>query len=105
MKFFSGGIHMVRRALSMFVLVIAAVDVSADVVATCGASEGWGYYVPGGSNPDQNPEWVKDAISKGSFQLIRSGDDFDIVFTDSTGGTVSTKGDGGTTAGEITPDG
>ena len=96
---------MIMRSLAVLCLAMAGSNASADIVATCGESNGWGYYVPGGMSPTQEPEWVKDGISKGSFHLIRSGEDFDIVFTDSSGGTVSTKGDGGTIAGEVTQDG
>lgn len=86
-------------------LIACGSSAQAEVVATCGASKGWGYYVPGGLNPDQKPELVQDAILKGSFQLIRSGDDFDIIATDASGGTFSAKADGGKVIGATTQEG
>lgn len=39
------------RASGLIVLaMLCAANARADVVATCGVSEGWGYYVPGGSS-------------------------------------------------------
>jgi hypothetical protein len=78
---------------------------NAEVIATCGASDGWAYYVPGGISPVKKAEWTKDGISKGSFQLIRSGEDFDVIFSDASGGTLSAKADGATVIGAATPGG
>lgn len=66
-----------------------------EILAICGASKGHGYYLPGAIVSGSNAGWQEDAISKGSFQLIRSGPEYDIIFTDATGGTLSAKGDGG----------
>lgn len=77
----------------------------AEIVATCGASEGYGYYPPGAVVKEKDAGWTQDAISKGSFQLIRSGDSWDIIFTDASGGTLSAKGDGGEVLGLPTPAG
>jgi len=96
---------MFPRMLLVAALVMVGSVGRAEIVATCGASEGWAYYVPGGLAPAGKPEWVKDQISSGSFQLIRSGEDFDIVFTDATGRTLSAKGDGGSIVGFATKDG
>lgn len=74
----------------------------AEIVATCGASKGHAYYIPGPLVPPSDAGWQTDGISKGSFQLIRSGDDWDIVFTDASGGTLSAKGDGGEVLGVVT---
>lgn len=67
---------------------------SADVLATCGASNGHAYYPPGTFVTATDAGWRVDKISKGSFQLVRSGEDFDIFATDATGGTFSAKADG-----------
>jgi hypothetical protein len=48
---------------------------------------------------------VDDGVSNGSFQLIRSGNDYDIIFTDASGGTVSSRADGGTVSATPEPDG
>lgn len=96
---------MVVRGLTVLVLIVTSGNVSAEVVATCGASKGWAYYIQGPLVTESEAGWTADGISKGSFQLIRAGNDFDIVFTDSSGGTVSSKGDGGSVAGHVTQDG
>ena len=80
-------------------LTVAAFTANAEIVATCGISEGRSYYIPGGLVTGKHAGWTDEKISKGSFQLIRSGDEYDIVFTDSTGRTLSSKGDGATTSG------
>jgi len=38
---------------------------------------------------------------QGSFQLVRSGEEFDIFSTDATGGTFSARGDGGSVSGSF----
>jgi hypothetical protein len=73
----------------------------AEVLATCGASHGHAYYVRGPFVEAKDSGWTEDKISKGTLQLIRSGDDYDVIFTDSTGGTLSAKGDGASTAGSF----
>ena len=91
-----GRVNMSKRA-GLLVAAIAATLVmpcTAEVVATCGASEGWSYYIPGPLVPEKESGWFKDGISKGSFQLIRSGDDFDIIFTDAFDRTISARADG-----------
>jgi hypothetical protein len=85
------------------VLFLVPLVLRAEVLATCGASDGYAYFPPGPLVPKDESGWTPDGISKGSFQLIRSGDDYDIIFTDTTGGTLSAKADGGlitTTASE-----
>jgi hypothetical protein len=59
------------------------------------ASDGLAYFPPSRLVPREKSGWLDDRISKGSFQLVQSGDDYDIIFTDASGGTLSSKGDGG----------
>lgn len=94
----------IRAAFTLTALLASNV-VNAEVVATCGAGEGWAYYVAGGLVPDAKSGWVKDKIGGGSFQLISAGDEYDIIFTDSTKRTLSAKGDGGNVSGFLTDDG
>lgn len=87
-----------RTAVSgalLMALAFVSTNVQAEILAVCGASKGYAYYLPSALVPDKDAGWTEDAISGGSFQLIRSGDNYDIVFTDATGRTLSTKGDGG----------
>jgi hypothetical protein len=83
-----------RSAITLMSLLITA-TAQADVLATCGASEGHGYYPHSRVVSKEDSGWQRDGISKGSYQLIRSGEDYDIIFTDATGGTVSSRADGG----------
>jgi hypothetical protein len=91
-----------RRGLVLWLACCA--PVSADVVASCGASEGWGYFVPSGLVPKEESGWEKDRISKGSFQLVRRLEEWDIVYTD-TIGTTSARATGGQVFGFATKDG
>lgn len=76
-------------------LVMVSLAVRGEVVAICGTSEGRSYYPQSALVPEKDSGWVDDRVSKGSFQLVRSGETYDIIFTDATGGTLSSKGDGG----------
>jgi hypothetical protein len=84
-----------RESLIALICIVATNVASAEILATCGASQGYAYYPPGAYVGDADAGWQEDAISKGSFQLVRSGEEFDIFFTDASGGTLSTRGDGG----------
>lgn len=95
---------MLRMLVGLLFCAISA-TAAGDVVATCGASKGHGYFIPKGLVPPSESGWSEEAISKGSFQLIRSGEDWDIIFTDSTGGTLSSRGDGGNISAIVTGDG
>lgn len=70
----------------------------AQVVATCGASTGYSYFLPGPTVPPEEVGWAEDGISNGGIQLIRDGDSFDIVYTDAIGGR-SVQADGATVIG------
>lgn len=65
---------------------------NAEIVTRCGPSAGYGYYFGGPLNPE-GPNWVEDGISGGGFDLVRDGEQFDIILTD-TIGTRSAKADG-----------
>jgi hypothetical protein len=77
----------------------------AEIVAICGAAEGHYYYPLKPPIPEKNAGWGADKITNGNFQLIRSGSDWDIVFTDATGRTQSSRADGGRTVGLVNDDG
>lgn len=85
----------VKRMATAILLLSIAASAQADVLASCGASDGHGYYPHSAVVGQQDSGWRRAGISKGSFQLISSGDDYDIIFTDATGGTLSARADGG----------
>jgi hypothetical protein len=80
-----------------FVLGIAS-PVWAQVVATCGASKGYSYFLPGPLTSADQAGWEEDGISNGGLQLLQDGDNFDIVYTDAVG-SRSAKADGATVFG------
>ena len=90
------------RRQALFVrAVLAACDMaSAEVVATCGASKGCAYFIPGPVVPKDKAGWTEDGVTGGSLQLIRNGNNYDIVYTDVSGGTVSSKAEGATVIAE-----
>src|SRR5262245_35124213 len=95
-----------RDVMGIALLALSLLSTArAEVLAVCGSSKGWAYYVPGGISPVEQSEWTEDKISSGNFQLIRSGQDYDVIFTDASGGTLSAKGDGGEIVGFSTDDG
>ena len=77
----------------------------AEIVAICGPAKGHSYYPPKPPIPEDKVGWVEDKVTNGNFQLIRSGSDWDIVFTDASGRTLSSRADGGQTVGLINDDG
>jgi hypothetical protein len=93
------------KSLSGLILFLAAAGAVADTVAVCGASKGYGYYLPKAPTSADESGWTEDSISSGSFQLIRSNDDYDIIIKDSRGGTFSARADGAEVVGMATPDG
>jgi hypothetical protein len=97
-----------KNVLSFSALVLAfAFSASAhgEIVAVCGPSKGYAFYVSGPLVPEKEAGWTEDGISKGSFQIIRSGDDYDVIFTDASGGTLSAKGDGAKVVGFYSTEG
>jgi hypothetical protein len=81
-------------------LVLSAALVSptatkAETYFTCGASEGYAFYPPGGLVPEGEVGWHEDAISGGGISLVTLEDgSSDIIFSDTTG-SYSSRGDGG----------
>ena len=66
-----------------------------EVLAACGPSSGTGYYLMTPAITAKDAGWKKEKEEPGGFQLVRSGADFDIFFTDALG-TRSAKADGAT---------
>lgn len=94
-----------RRIALLIALCAVSANAHAEVVASCGALKGHAYFVPKGLMPQGESGWSEDGISSGSFQLIRAGEDWDIIYTDATGGTVSSRGDGARVSAFTTEDG
>ena len=57
-----------------------------EVLFSCGASSGYGYYFTDPIfNPD-GPNWTKDGMRNGSITLVSQGENLDIIFDDAARG-------------------
>jgi hypothetical protein len=84
------------KSLLFSFLSILAFSTNAQVVATCGTSSGYSYYVEGGYVEKSKAGFSEDGISSGSIQLVINGDDADIIVIDATNTSKSAKEQGGT---------
>ena len=57
----------------------------AAIITKCGASTGYTYYFGGETIPSGREGWNEEAIGESEIQLIQSGKELDIVFTDVRG--------------------
>lgn len=56
----------------------------AQVITKCGASSGFGYYLPGPLVPSDKVGWQKDGISAGGIILVNRGENPQILYVDAT---------------------
>lgn len=59
---------------------------SAEVIARCGPSHGYGWYFQDPFWKPDGSSWMDDGISDGAIILERRGEDYDIRFSDVAGG-------------------
>ena len=85
---------MLRIVACVVVSTIVRAQASATVVSRCSASAGYAYYFAGPLVPADKAGWRKDGVTGGSLQLLRDGNDYDIVYTDASGGSRSVRADG-----------
>lgn len=84
-----------RLIYLIMVVVLTAPIARAEVIASCGASMGYGYYVDNGIIPSEKAGYSEDTITNGVIQLITLSDEnFDVVHIDATGKKLSIVGDG-----------
>jgi hypothetical protein len=78
-------------------LLIFALSASgnAEVITRCEAPEGYAYFAPGGAVPRDKAGWQQDRTSAGSYLLLKDSRGFDLIFTDATRRTISSRDDGG----------
>lgn len=66
-------------------------------LATCGPQKGYAYYELGLGVKGGTDGWTEDGITSGRTTLTQAENgDFDIIFTDATEGTYSSRADGAT---------
>ncbi len=63
---------MKKITLLLFCMLMPSVVFGVDVLASCGASKGHGYYFSDG--------WEEDWITDGRIILVQDGDNFDILY-------------------------
>lgn len=79
--------------LALFSSIVMG-QASAGTITKCGASAGYRYNLTSPNPFLSVPKgWDKDEISKGSFELTKDGENFDIITTDAAG-SRSSKADG-----------
>jgi hypothetical protein len=83
-----------KWAMLVYIAMVSfSLNAAADVLTVCGESSGYGYYFPGSMVPADSAGMHPDGVTGGSIQLIRDGDLFDIVYSD-TQGARSARADG-----------
>ena len=90
----------VLKLAAVSLLTFASCDVAfgqINIVTRCGAAAGRGYFLEGGGITSKDSGWQNESISKGQTLLVLTGpNSYDIVFTDATGRTISSREDGAT---------
>jgi hypothetical protein len=81
-----------RLLFALAVFVLSTASAQAQLITRCGASAGYSYFFENRLAPGQSG-WQRDGISTGNLQLIKSGDEYDIVYQD-TVGARSARADG-----------
>lgn len=86
-----------RLVLALALQVVLPTSGNAAVVTRCVAPTGYSYFFAGALVPVKDSGMQSDAISTGQYLLMQSENgDVDIIFSDSSGRTISSKDDGGT---------
>ncbi|MBJ7578264.1 hypothetical protein JHC09_10250 [Devosia sp. MC532] len=85
-----------RFIIAIFLLVFPVQVLAQDgVLISCGHSEGHGYFFRDNFLNPEGPGWEEDRIGNGKISLIRLGEEWDIGFDDTIGGSSYRK-DGAT---------
>ena len=83
-----------RRLYVPVALWMAAANPTfAEMITRCGSSSGYAHYPESELVSKAQAGWRKDGISNGALQLVRDGEQFDVVYTDAAG-TRSARSDG-----------
>lgn len=75
------------KLLTMLAALLLASNAYADtqILFECGGSSGYAFYPPSIFVEDPNGEWLEDSISKGRIQLVKNGDELDLLHLDAMG--------------------
>jgi hypothetical protein len=84
----------VRQMVLLVCLVAFSASAVAQDIANCRSPKGKAFYFNMGIVPKSKAGWDDDGITGGVFTLTRQGDDFDILYLDTTKKLVSSKSSG-----------
>lgn len=86
-----------KKLLLIAGLLFATSSFADSQIASCQKPEGYSYYPFIDPVPKGKSGWTDDKTTAGKTTLVKIGNDYDILYTDSTGrGIISSKADGGT---------
>jgi hypothetical protein len=84
-----------KRILLVALLSVFMIgSVRAEIIAECGASAGYSFYLQGPNVPANKSGWTDDKISKGSTSIVLIDDKFDVLFSDGNSKNKSSRADG-----------
>ena len=93
-------IHMPKSFITLLIILVSsliAMSAGAEILAVCGPYAGKSYFVEDGVIiQEKDAGWTDDKTSIGSTILTKNDDQFDILFRDATGKTMSAIAEGGT---------
>jgi hypothetical protein len=83
----------VKKLMTLICCLFASCSYAGEI-ASCQSPAGRAYYFNLGIVPDAKSGWENDKISNGSFTLVKSGQELDILFVDVTKKVQSSKANG-----------
>ena len=85
-----------KKLLLIIFLIISNQVIAVEIVAICGGSFGYGYYLETGLVPKGEGGWGEEKISKGTTTIIRTTSNaVDLIYKDATDQTFSPSEYGG----------
>ena len=92
-------IHVLKSFITLLIILVSSLitmSAGAEILAVCGPYAGKSYFVEDGVIiQEKDAGWTDDKTSIGSTILTKNDDQFDILFRDATGKTMSAIAEGG----------
>jgi hypothetical protein len=82
-----------RLILAAFGSMLVCAANATEIVASCGPSEGYGYFIAGGAIPFEKAAWIQDGLSDRTV-LTKNGSDYDILIVRDDGTTTTATSSG-----------
>lgn len=80
-------------SIVLFALLLVPFSTKAETIFACGPSQGYGVYWSE-LQPEKDFVFGEDKISQGSFSLVKTEDEYDIVYSDASNKTNSARAEG-----------